>query len=79
MSEFLTNSGSFETPYLDDDLRISRSKVGIVDVLRVFVKKMDAVVEEDVVAETAEQTMAEQSAELDDFAASEDQDGLIDI
>ncbi|CAJ1925063.1 unnamed protein product [Cylindrotheca closterium] len=35
--EFL-NAGSFETTYLDDELRISRSKVGVVDQLRVFIK-----------------------------------------
>jgi hypothetical protein len=31
-------AGSFETPYMDDTLRVSRSKVGIVDVFRVFVR-----------------------------------------
>mmetsp|Transcript_80589 Transcript_80589/g.121088 ORF Transcript_80589/g.121088 Transcript_80589/m.121088 type:complete len:321 (-) Transcript_80589:281-1243(-) len=31
-------AGSFETPYMDDKLRVSRSKVGIVDVFRVFVR-----------------------------------------
>ena len=31
-------AGSFETPYLDDKIRISRSKIGIVDQLRVFIK-----------------------------------------
>jgi hypothetical protein len=32
------NTGSFETTYMDDKLRISRSKVGIVDQLRVFIR-----------------------------------------
>jgi hypothetical protein len=32
------NTGSFETTYMDDKLRISRSKIGIVDQLRVFIR-----------------------------------------
>ena len=34
----LLNAGSFETTFLDDSMRISRSKTGPVDQIRVFVK-----------------------------------------
>ena len=34
----LLNAGSFETTFLDDSMRVSRSKTGPVDQLRVFVK-----------------------------------------
>jgi hypothetical protein len=49
--EFL-NSGTFDTTYMDDELRISRSKVGVVDQLRVFVRSAPRV-EEPVVEEEA--------------------------
>lgn len=37
LGEFL-NSGTFETTYMDDSLRISRGKLGLVEQLRVFTK-----------------------------------------
>lgn len=36
-AEYL-NAGSFETTFLDDSVRISRSKAGPVDQIRVFIK-----------------------------------------
>jgi hypothetical protein len=48
--EFL-NAGSFETTYMDDSIRISRSKVGIVEQIRVFIKADTVVAIEDEIAE----------------------------
>lgn len=46
MSDFL-NTGTFETTYMDKELRISRGKVGLVEQLRVFVRTSGDKVEED--------------------------------
>jgi len=54
--EFL-NAGDFETTYLDDTLRISRSKVGVVDQLRVFTRPPTTVEEPAAVIEEEEESV----------------------
>jgi len=69
----LLNAGSFETTYMDGDLRISRSKVGIVDQLRVFVRA-----ESEEVQELTELDEEIPDAEIVDVEATETEEGVED-
>ena len=58
----LLNTGTYETTYMDDKIRISRSKTGIVDTLRVFIRsELNAPG-----AETEEEEFVIVDAEIDD-------------
>jgi len=61
IGEFMTNSGSFNTTYVDDTLRISRGKVGKVDQLRVFTKIVD---ETPTITDTDTEEVVEETVEL---------------
>jgi hypothetical protein len=62
------NAGSFDTTFLDDTVRISRSKLGPVDQIRVFIKTEVA----DVVTRPLEDDLD------DDDELAEDVDTMVD-
>jgi hypothetical protein len=67
--EFL-NAGSFETTVLDESIRVSRSKVGPVEQIRVFVKVDD----QEVVASVVVVVVEEEDDDDDDELADNDDD-----
>ena len=72
LGDFL-NNGSFETTYIDDDLRISRGKLGLVNQLRVFRRQTtDSSNKTPVVDNEPAAPMDEEAADLVTEDATED-------
>lgn len=78
--EFL-NAGSFDTTFLNDSMRISRSKTGPVDQIRVFVKAEAKMSSDDEEAVDEEDELDDDEIvddEDDDELADENEEGSID-
>ena len=71
--EFL-NAGSFETTYMDNSVRISRSKVGIVDQVRVFIGADPVNAIEDEIAAEAAEVVDDDEDTLDDIVLVDEDD-----
>jgi hypothetical protein len=63
LGEFL-NSGTFETPYIDQDIRISRSRGPVFEQLRVFVRKGSNVMHTDIIDSIAAEIRVEEEMEV---------------
>lgn len=63
LGEFL-NSGTFETPYIDQDIRISRSRGPVFEQLRVFVRKGSNAMHTDIIDSIAAEMRVEEEVEV---------------
>ena len=81
LGEFI-NTGTFETTFMDDELRVSRGKQGLVDQLRVFVradrvakdKAMAEIVDKEIETETFVGMGVDSEMDVDDIDVEEFED-----